>query len=810
MSTPKRAPFNSSRSRIIVTALLTALMLTAFVPALHAISGAPQDQWSRTYEGVEGHFVVQTTDGGYAIAGTSFTSATLLKTDAVGETLWEKTYGSEVFGGDNNAVSVVQTKNSSYVLFGEGGYLVQTDPEGNVTWSRALGFKGVRLGIQASDGGYVLAGNMPSTNGDNVAWLLKTDEYGNMLWNRTFVGAFYPHALVETYDAGYALAGSRENDFWFLKTDSEGNILWNQNYSYGGTADSHSVYSIVKTQDGGYALAGKGDWQASSGTVPWLLKTDSQGIVQWNQPYDNLPTVGFVSAVQTSEGGYIAVEDYYAVMVKVNASGTIQWQATYGGAGSAVYHYPSWMIQTEDEGYAIVGVNTADTTWLIKTSPEPDVWAPVVSVWSPEQDMHAMGDVPLTFTVSEPASWVGYSLDGQANVTIAGNTTLAGIVSGLHNVTVYASDSAGNIGASETISFSVTESFPIGWIAAVIVVAAVVGLVLLVYFKRPSLKAIKNKGFKKSLTAIKKDGFARSLTAFMSKGVVLSLTIIGLCIVLVLFQLFFPYLYFSSASRSSNSAFEVGVTYAYEEDNVGQIYDEVAHIQALGFKVIRVNLVCTATGVNDYPNGLTDVFFAAAQRFGMRVALAIQNHDDLGKIQYYLNRWGRYLSFIQVLNEPELSSSWDAGALFTDDEIVSNFQEVYAVVEPYRASVQFYTNFGPGFLVRSNVPIQLSKNLDFVGFDVYMESFLVLSPNLVQLLHQMTNKDVVITEFGMSTSDDTAQSNFIIQGLNLFKSMGLKGCWIAYWNSVDNNYGIRGRLAEKTVSEWIGQNANTS
>jgi hypothetical protein len=62
----------------------------------------------------------------------------------------------------------------------------------------------------------------------------------------------------------------------------------------------------------------------------------------------------------------------------------------------------------------------------------------------------------------------------------------------------------------------------------------------------------------------------------------------------------------------------------------------------------------------------------------------------------------------------------------------------------------------------------------------------------------------------MSTSDDVTQSDYIIRGLNLFKSMGLKGCWIVYWNSVNNNYGIRGRLAEKTVGEWIAQNANSS
>ena len=88
-----------------------------------------------------------------------------------------------------------------------------------------------------------------------------------------------------------------------------------------------------------------------------------------------------------------------------------------------------------------------------------------------------------------------------------------------------------------------------------------------------------------------------------------------------------------------------------------------------------------------------------------------------------------------------------------------------------------------------------------------MDSFLTISPRMIQLLQKITNKQVVISEFGMSTSDDTAQANYIIKGLNLFKSMGLKGCWIVYWNSVDNVYGIRGRLAEQKVGEWIAQNA---
>ncbi len=88
-----------------------------------------------------------------------------------------------------------------------------------------------------------------------------------------------------------------------------------------------------------------------------------------------------------------------------------------------------------------------------------------------------------------------------------------------------------------------------------------------------------------------------------------------------------------------------------------------------------------------------------------------------------------------------------------------------------------------------------------------MNSFLVMSPFFIEKLQAITHKDVVITEFGMSTSDSAAQTSYIINGLNLFKSMGLKGCWIVYWNSAYDNYGIRGTPTETAVGNWIAQNA---
>jgi hypothetical protein len=89
-----------------------------------------------------------------------------------------------------------------------------------------------------------------------------------------------------------------------------------------------------------------------------------------------------------------------------------------------------------------------------------DTVPPVVLIQSPIDKTYVVADVPLTFTVSESTSWMGYSLDGQANVTVSGNTTLAGLSDGSHNIAVYASDTAGNMGRSGTFSFSIDTTTP--------------------------------------------------------------------------------------------------------------------------------------------------------------------------------------------------------------------------------------------------------------------------------------------------------------------------------------------------------------
>jgi hypothetical protein len=271
---------------------------------------------------------------------------------------------------------------------------------------------------------------------------------------------------------------------------------------------------------------------------------------------------------------------------------------------------------------------------------------------------------------------------------------------------------------------------------------------------------------------------------------------------------FFPYQYYASANKNVNSPFQVGIHYVYEQDNLDQIYGQVRRLYDLGFKAIRITLECNPLEYNDLQNQKTDAFFLATDNYGLAVALVIQNLDAIEKVDYYLNRWGSHLIYVQVMNEPELSSTWSVGSIFSDDEIISKFEQMCSTVESHHLSAQLYTNFGIGYVLRSNVPIELSKKLDFVGLDIFMDSFLVTSPHFIKNLQKITQKDVIITEFGISTSNSQAQSDFLIKGLNLFKSMGLKGCWLVYWNSAFDNYEIRGRLGEQAVGDWIAKNAN--
>jgi hypothetical protein len=109
---------------------------------------------------------------------------------------------------------------------------------------------------------------------------------------------------------------------------------------------------------------------------------------------------------------------------------------------------------------------------------------PTISNLSLENKTYNQDNLPLNFTVDEPTSWIGYCIDGQANVTATENFTLTQLPSGSHMLTIYANDTVGNMGSSSTISFSIAELFPTTLVIGTSVIVAVIGLGSLFFFRK--------------------------------------------------------------------------------------------------------------------------------------------------------------------------------------------------------------------------------------------------------------------------------------------------------------------------------------
>ena len=126
---------------------------------------------------------------------------------------------------------------------------------------------------------------------------------------------------------------------------------------------------------------------------------------------------------------------------------------TYPLAFTGALQYYDETPTAVNEQYTPVGYGTPDPFYVLEHFP------PKISFLSPLNETYNESSLSLNFTVNKPVNWISYSLDGKLNETITGNTTLTGLSSGLHSITVYTNDTFGNMGAS-TISFTVAKPEP--------------------------------------------------------------------------------------------------------------------------------------------------------------------------------------------------------------------------------------------------------------------------------------------------------------------------------------------------------------
>lgn len=332
------------------------------------LDNAGNIEWSRCYGTVDRFElidkVIQTSDGGYALAGRASTgigndyNTWIAKVDSDGTLLWEQKHGgenadyaddiAELTGGD--LVLVGHSMSSGGDIPSNYGYadyilLRYNGTTGDLLNSRNIGGTDPDRGygiVPTSDGGYIVCGESQSENYnvtchnslicESSFWIVKLNSNDNILWSSCVSsingGANYfniAHDIQPTSDGNFIVAGrgrngwggntNGKNDVWLVKIDPSGGIIWRK--FYGGSDQDYGV-AVKTTSDDGYIVVGYttsedidievdnpnlGCWSA------WIFKVDSAGDLEWEQRVGSGGCDRFNDVIELNENEFVAAGD---------------------------------------------------------------------------------------------------------------------------------------------------------------------------------------------------------------------------------------------------------------------------------------------------------------------------------------------------------------------------------------------------------------------------------------------------------------------------------------------------------------------
>lgn len=397
------------------------LILLSFFFATICIAQPPSIQWAKCYGYGDQDYarsIIQTNDGGYIVAGESYTfydSTTIdnhglfdmliIKLDSQGNIQWKKFYGGSGYDGAN---AILQTPDSGFIIAGytssddgdvtsfiggQDGWIIKIDSVGVIQWQKTIGgINSDYISTMKKDyNGYIVVGYSSSSDslvsanhGIEDYWVTKIDSVGNVQWQKLYGGSSYDDAtsIVITSDSGYVVAGYSSSDdsdvvgnhgaydFWILKLDSLGNSVWKNTF---GGMYSENANSILQTDDDGFIILGSsesndGDVSGNHGYGDiWFVKLNSLGNLLWQKclggsQMDYGTTMCKTNNNRFAVAGYSLSSDGDATF---NHGDYDYWVAELDSNANIIWQQsyggggidiPHSILQTNDSGLAIAGL----------------------------------------------------------------------------------------------------------------------------------------------------------------------------------------------------------------------------------------------------------------------------------------------------------------------------------------------------------------------------------------------------------------------------------------------------------------------